>query len=81
MTKAQQLSIVLIIAAGQAVTKYKIIKAMTEMSTQAPPPERDQKLEDFFGEGLWNVALKPVYRSVCMDADDSRRTRFIPVNG
>lgn len=41
LTKAQQLSIVLIIAARQAVMNDKITKAMTEKSTQAPPPERE----------------------------------------
>lgn len=52
-----------------------------EEYTSAAVRERNRKLEDFFGEGLWNVALKPVGRSVRMDTDGSKRARVIPVNG
>ena len=67
---------------GKDIERLDTLRAdLKKVLADKTDPDRDQKLEDFFGEGLWNVALKPVYRSVCMDADDSRRTRFIPVNG
>lgn len=77
------MSILLIITAkmgsGNLFVKYK--GDDREEYASAADRERDRKLEDFFGERLRNVALEPVRRSVCMDTDDSKRTRIIPVNG
>lgn len=58
---------------------------MTERSTQGTAArERKRKLEVFFGEDLWNVALEPGGRTACASLwceSGSKRPRLIPVSG
>lgn len=82
MTKLLQLSIVIVIVKKTGSDGLPDNKGDDrEEYTISAARERDRKLRGLFGEELWNVALKPVRRSVCTDMDGSKRTRFIPVNG
>lgn len=82
MTKLLQLSIVIIIVNKTGSYELPDHKGDDrEEYTISAARERDRKLRGLFGEELWNVALKLVRRSVCMDTDGSKRTRFILVNG